>query len=597
MQRRRFVQTASMAALGSWAVGKGRIPDVPAGPDAAFRPNVVLIIADDMGWGDLRSHGNTAVDTPVLDRLASEGVRVDRFYVDPVCAPTRASLLTGRWHLRTGTLWVTRGFETMRSQETTLAEILKAGGYATGCFGKWHNGAHFPHHPNGQGFDAFFGFCAGHLNNYFDAKLERNQTPVRAAGYITDALTDAALSFIEANRAAPFFCYLPFNVPHAPFQVPDRYFNKYKARVLNGVLASVYGMVENMDGNVGRILDRLDALQLAEKTLVVFLSDNGPNSERYNGNFRARKGSVYEGGTRVPCFMRWKNRIKPGTRILEPAAHIDLLPTIAELCGVPVPGGLPIDGRSLVPLLDGTAAPWPDRPLFTHQCRAPGTLALAPGAVVTARHRLVVKENGHELYDLLDDPGETRNIANANPGRVDELSKAYRDWFDATTQGRGPDPLPIPVGHPRAPEVELFAPECRLSGTVAYQGEAGWANDWLTGWKDASDSARWDLDVVRPGFYDVLLRYTVSEANKGARARVESGGASVEGTVARAFDPDPMSGPDRVPRTEVPEKEWAELSLGRLRLESGSRTLVLRMVSIPGAQAPDVKSVLLRPSR
>jgi len=173
------------------------------------RPNVLLLMTDDQGWGDIHSHGNQKLDTPVLDKLAADSVQFDRFYVSPVCAPTRASLLTGRYHLRTGVSWVTRGLETMRSEEVTLAEALKQAGYATGCFGKWHNGAHYPYHPNGQGFDEFFGFCAGHWNNYFDTHLERNGKAVKTRGYITDVLTDAAIAFIEKHRQRPFFCYVP----------------------------------------------------------------------------------------------------------------------------------------------------------------------------------------------------------------------------------------------------------------------------------------------------------------------------------------------------------------------------------------------------
>src|SRR5262245_21570995 len=180
------------------------------------RPNLVLIVADDMGWGDVRSHGNDRLDTPVLDRLAADGARFDRFFVSPVCAPTRASLLTGRYHPRTGVAWVTRGLETMRSEELTLAEVLRDAGYATGCFGKWHNGAHYPHNPGGQGFDEFLGFCAGHWNNYFDTTLEHNGTPIKTNGYITDVLTDAAIAFIENQRGRPFFCYVPYNAPHGP---------------------------------------------------------------------------------------------------------------------------------------------------------------------------------------------------------------------------------------------------------------------------------------------------------------------------------------------------------------------------------------------
>ena len=186
----------------------------------------MLVLTDDQGYGDVRSHGNELIDTPVHDRIAAEGVRFDRFFVSPVCAPTRASLLTGRYHIRTGVHGVTRGHETMRADEVTIAELLRGAGYATGAFGKWHNGSQYPHHPNGQGFDEFLGFCAGHWNNYFDTALDHNGTMVKSDGFIIDTLTDAAIEFIEANHKRPFFCYIPYNTPHTPWQVPERYWQK-----------------------------------------------------------------------------------------------------------------------------------------------------------------------------------------------------------------------------------------------------------------------------------------------------------------------------------------------------------------------------------
>ena len=340
-----------------------------AGPAAADRkPNVLLIMTDDQGYGDLRLHGNAKIDTPVLDRLAGESTRFDRFFVCPLCTPTRASLLSGRYYLRTGVASVTRGLETMRSEEVTIAEVLKGGGYATGCFGKWHLGEHYPNHPNGQGFDEFFGMPTGHWDNYFDPRLEHNGRMVATRGYITDVLTDAGVRFIEQQRDRPFFCYVPYNAPHTPLQVPDALFDKYKARGLDDRAAAIYGMVENIDGNVGRLLRKLDALKLAGNTIVIFLSDNGPEGpegSRYNAGMRGMKGRVHEGGVRVPLFVRWPGRIPRGKVVKQIAAHVDLLPTIAELCGVPLPRTQPLDGRSLAGLLMAKGQDWPDRMIFT----------------------------------------------------------------------------------------------------------------------------------------------------------------------------------------------------------------------------------------
>ena len=292
----------SIAILGllscavSWATGVfGQQPEVTS---AESRPNVILIMTDDQGYGDLGFHGNDKIDTPVLDNLATESVRFDRFFVCPLCTPTRATLLSGRYHPRTGAMSVTRGLETMRSAEVTIAEVLRSAGYATGCFGKWHLGEHYPNHPNGQGFDEFFGMLQGHWNNYFDPKLEHNGRRVQTRGYITDVITGYALRFVERNRHRPFFCYVPYNAPHTPHQVPDRYFDKYIERGLDARAAAIYGMVENIDENIGRLLKKLDELELTKRTIGFFLSDNGPEGHegsRYNAGMRGMKGSVHEG--------------------------------------------------------------------------------------------------------------------------------------------------------------------------------------------------------------------------------------------------------------------------------------------------------------
>jgi arylsulfatase A-like enzyme len=585
MMRREFLQSTSAMAAGAALGGVARAA-------RARGPNVVLILTDDQGWGDIRSHGNALIDTPVLDRMAEEGARFDRFFVSPVCAPTRAALLTGRDHLRTGTCWVTHGLETMRASEVTIAEALRQAGYATGCFGKWHNGAHYPHHPNGQGFEQFIGFCAGHWNNYFDTGLEHNGKPIRTKGYITDVLTDAALGFIERHRAEPFFCYIPYNAPHFPCQLPDRYFDKYSSRGCDPTLASVYGMVENIDDNVGRILARLDELGIAKDTIVLFITDNGPNSQRYNGGMRGAKGSVYEGGVRVPCFVRWPGHIRTGTVIEPISAHIDMLPTLLELCEAKRPAGPPLDGTSVIPLLFGGGEGWPERRLFTHQARN-GSVFEAPGSIRTQQYRMVHTDQGNELYDMLSDPGQQTDIAAQHPDLVRDLAAAYDAWFaDATKDGF--DRIPIPVGYPQAPRIELPAPEAYFEGRVGFKGKIGWANDWLTGWSSPTDRVWWHLDVVKDGRYEITLRYVCPEANVGSRIQVEVGGETLEAALSEPHDPAPILSPDRVPRGEVYEKEWAPLKLGTVRLKQGEATLTVRATSIPGAEAMDLKCVEVR---
>ena len=532
----------------------------------------------------MHSHGNEKIDTPVMDRLAAQGARFDRFFVSPVCAPTRAAFLTGRYYLRTGTKGVSGGSETMRADEVTVAEILKAAGYATGCFGKWHNGAHYPHHPNGQGFDEYLGICMGHWNNYFDIEMQRNGKPVRTKGYVADVLTDAAIAFIEKHKGRPFFCYVPYNTPHSPMQVPDRYFDKYKKRGLDDRLACVYGMCENLDDNLGRILARLDDLALAEKTIVVFFTDNGPNGRRYNGGMRGAKGSVHEGGVRVPCFIRWPGRIPAGLTVEQIAAHIDLLPTIVQLTGVPMLETKPLDGLSLAPLLRGEKVDWPDRMLFEGR--------RGRGAVRTQRYRLVVERGRSQLYDMAGDPGQKKNIAQQQPEVTRKLKADYDKWIEEVTAEAG-GRFPIPVGHKQMPLVEITTPEGKWTGGLKFGGRHA-NNNWLTGWTSLDASVTWDLDVVHAGRYEIALVYICPKDDVGSRVRVEVGGASVEGVVAKAQEPNFVPSPDRVPRGEVRERVWAPLALGTVTLPKGLTALTIKALTRPGKAVMDLKAVRVR---
>ncbi|MCB1123605.1 MAG: sulfatase-like hydrolase/transferase, partial [Verrucomicrobiae bacterium] len=296
---------------------------------AASRPNVLLILTDDQGYGDLSLHNNPHLKTPTMDRIGKEGVRLDRFYVSPVCAPTRASLLTGRYHPRTGVSGVTRRLEVLDPAEVTFADLLSAQGYATGCFGKWHNGSVYPETPNGQGFDEFLGFLGGVTSRYFDPELNHNGLPETPAGFITEILTEAAMDWMgeQIERDQPFFCYLPYNTPHTPALVPEAYWRPFEERGVGRWEAAIYGMVRVLDEQIGRLLAFLEEQGVADDTLVIFMSDNGPVTWRYNAGLRGKKGSVYEGGIRVPCFIRWPGKLTPGL-IEEPLMHVDLLPTL-----------------------------------------------------------------------------------------------------------------------------------------------------------------------------------------------------------------------------------------------------------------------------
>ncbi len=552
------------------------------------KPNVIIIITDDQGWGDIRINGNPDVNTPVLDRLSTESVSFERFYVCPVCAPTRASLLTGNYHLRTGCAWVTRGLETMRLSQITMPDVFKVSGYKTGYFGKWHNGSAYPYHPLGRGFEHFFGFCAGHWNNYFNTSLEENGLTVQTKGYITDVLTDNAIRFLKNVKHQPFFCYIAYNTPHSPFQVPDWYFDKYRALGFNEKDSCVYGMVENLDDNIGRILNTLNDLSLSENTIVVFLTDNGPNGERYNGNMRGSKASVHEGGIRVPLYIRWPEKLPEGKKVSKITAHIDIFPTLLELCGISLPAEAKIDGRSLVPLINDSSD-WPDRFIFTHQTRR-GEVKPHPCSVRSEKYRLVNEGDAWTLFDMEKDPGETADILAKETETARLMKEAYERWYNEVTE-LPVTRLPIPVGYDEMKIVNLFAPESYFEGGVHYEGRMGYANDWLTGWNSKHDRIWWDIAVVHEGSYSVSLLYTCTSGNEGCRIALDVQNQHMDALVPEAYDPEPIPSPDRVPRGEIYEKVWGNLCTGTVRLTPGRSRLELRLIEKMGEGGIDLKGV------
>jgi arylsulfatase A-like enzyme len=594
--------------LGAAAIAAGPLAVSHAADDSGRRPNIVLIMTDDQGWGDVTAHGNDQLKTPNMDLLARQGAWFDRFYVSPVCAPTRASLMTGRYHPRTGVHGVTRGEENMRLEEVTLADVFKKAGYATGCFGKWHNGRHYPYHPNGRGFDEFYGFCAGHWNNYFNTGLDHNGKDVKSSGFIIDDLTDKAIGFIKANRAKPFLCYVPYNTPHTPWQVPDKFWDRVKKRgVEKDTTICAYAMCENIDDNIGRILKTLDDFELADDTIVIFLSDNGPNTGRWNGEMKGRKGSTDEGGVRVPFFLRWPGRVKP-RKIEQIASHIDVLPTLAELAkiGKPKIKTCPLDGVSLVPLIDGKSDTWPERMIFSSW--------RGRVSVRTQQYRA----NSQALYDMTTDPHQKKNIAKDKPQVHAKLAAACDKWSkDVGLSVR--KTRAIPIGHPERPIVTMPGHEALLVASkkiptpapapadkkgkkrkkrrgprgISYNKGAGWANDWVDNWTEIDAYPYWPVDVVNAGQYDVTLMYACGAGDVGAKIRVECGPGAVEGKVAKAHDPEFIHSPDRIARKEVYEKIWAPLKMGKITLAKGVNKLVVRALSKPGKQVMELKAVRL----
>ena len=562
------------------------------------RPNILIILADDQGWGDLSINGNSNLSTPHIDSLAATGALLERFYVCPVCSPTRAEFLTGRYHLRGGVRGVTSGGERLNLDEHTIAEAFQAAGYATGAFGKWHNGMQYPYHPRGRGFDEFYGFCSGHWGDYFDAPLEHNGLPVQGKGFLEDDLADHAMDFMEKNKDHPFFCYVPFNTPHTPLQVPDRFFEKFasldpKLRARNpqqehiAETRAIMAMCENIDWNVGRLLAHLDKLHLTENTIVIYFSDNGPNTWRWNGEMKGIKGSTDEGGVRAPFLIRWPGHIPAGLRIPQIAGAIDLLPTLTDLAHVPIVGSLPLDGVSLTPLLQKNhknwTEKWPNRMIFSDWA--------GKSSVRTQRYRL---DNAHALFDMETDPVQDHNVSAEHPEEAARLTRALEAWRSEMAPGAGKDERPFQVGYPAFPVTQLPARDGVARGTIQRSSAAPNCS-FFTHWTSPDDSITWDIDVATSGKYDAEIYYTVPVADAGSTVELSFSGNRAEGTVAPGYDP-PLHGAehDRAPRgQESFVKEFKPLKLGEIELAKGRGDLKLRALKMPGKSVMDVRLIYL----
>jgi arylsulfatase A len=534
---------------------------VPAfSPQRKNPPNVLVILSDDQGYGDFDWHGNSAIATPNLRKLAGQGVEFTRFSVSPVCAPTRAAFLTGRHAMRGGVHGVTGGRETLRGSAPTLAEVFASAGYACALIGKWHLGEQWPYVPAARGFRHFVGFHTGHWNRYFNSPVATTYgRETQLNGYITDALTTEAIRAIQAVRRDPFFFYLAYNVPHSPFQVPEEDYQRHASKGLPPDLASVYGMVENLDRNIGRLLEALQKQGKLDNTIVAFFCDNGPNTERFNAGLRGRKGSVYEGGIRSPLLLRFPPEIRPGTSDGRICAHVDLFPTLLDLAGVPFQPREPLDGVSLM-------GPRTNRFLYVHADHQTNPLLPVPGAVWDQRYKLV---NQSELYDLQEDPGETTDLAAAQPERVRTMRKAYDDWFAGLSEGFRPGAPPIEIGHPEWPEVELPATRAQFRGGLQFREKFGYANDFAVG---ESGSLDWRIEVLTPMRYRLVLEY-LSEAGGTAQF---TGVDAVEIGPSPSSRLKPVSLPDRKPRSpEAPEMQWQEKELAVTELRAGPSVVTL----------------------
>jgi arylsulfatase A-like enzyme len=569
-------------------------------PCVAAPPNIVIFLADDAGWGDYSQSGNQQVKTPNIDSLAKEGVSFDRFFVCPVCSPTRAEFLTGRYHPRGGVRGVSTGYERLDLGEETVAEAFQAAGYATGAFGKWHNGSQWPYHPRARGFDEFFGYTSGHWGEYFDAPLEENGRMIRTQGYIVDVCTDRALRFIDANQDRPFFCYVPFTTPHSPWAVPEKEWQRFKDKPIDQRATEAnqekldetrcaLAMLENQDWNVGRVLRRLEDLELHDNTIVLYFSDNGPNSARWNGGMKGRKGSTDEGGVRSVCYLRWPAKLPAGHVVKQIAGAIDLLPTLTSLAEMPRVGDKPLDGRDLSPLLLKHEVDWPDRMIFSNWA--------GRTSVRTQQHRL---DDQGRLYDMVADPGQAAPITQERADVAAKLRAAVKAWRtevggDATkSDGKSVDPRPLPVGYREFPIAMLPARDGEPHGNIRRSSPAPNCS-YFVNWKSVEDRIVWNVEVQTTGRYEVVIDYTCPEESVGSLLELDFKESRLEGRVTKAWDPPLYTNQDTLPRPhgESQMKEFRPLKLGEIELMKGTGLLTLTAIEIPNTSVIDVRRLTL----
>ncbi|MEO0413909.1 MAG: arylsulfatase [Verrucomicrobiota bacterium] len=523
-------------------------------PDAsAEQPNVILVMTDDQGYGDLGCHGNPVLKTPHLDQMYAESVRFTDFHVSPFCTPTRAALMTGNHPAKTGAYRTSAGRTMMHPEEKTVANFFANNGYATGMVGKWHLGDNAPHRPQDRGFqDVVWHRCGGigqasdvWGNDYFDDTYERNGVFEKFEGYCTDVWFREAMRFVSDNQKKPFFLYLALNAPHGPYFVPDEWAAPYKG--VEGVAnPNFFGMVANIDHNMGLLRKHLEKLKLDDNTILIFMTDNGTSAGAkfkglesepvigFNGGMRGKKSSVYEGGHRVPFFIHWpKGGLTGGMDIDTIGAHIDVLPTLAELCELPAPDdSYDVDGVSLVPLLEGGGEEWTrNHHVIQYHCGPHNRLPIEPfhyTTILTEKWRLVKASNEVvELYDIENDRSQLNDVAEQHPEVVEELKKHYGGFWETVNPGM--TPVSIDIGNPNEPVTELCSQDWFMLG-----GNPPW--NFGTIKRLPRVTLPWKVDVKQAGRYRFTLRQWPKQAGRpviAQRAKIEIAGKEASGDVPK----------------------------------------------------------------
>ncbi len=482
---------------------------------ALAAPNVVLIMTDDQGYGDIACLGNPVIKTPQIDKLRERSIRFTNFHVSPTCAPTRSALMTGRYTDSTGAWHTIMGRSLLSPEEVTLADAFHAGGYRTGIFGKWHLGDNYPYRPQDRGFDEAIVNGGGGVwqtpdyfgNDYFDDHYFTNGTPEKYEGFCTDVFFREAMRFMAdaKRRGKPFFCYLPTNAPHEPFWAPEEYERMYRG--VDGLDApGFYGMITNIDDNLAKLVEFLRANDLEEDTILIFMTDNGTAAGEnvYNAGMRGKKGSAYEGGHRVPFFISWPKGGLISPRDIDTlAAHIDVMPTLMELCGLTRPDGPAIHGRSLRPLLVDDGPQWPERVIVTDSQRMEHLKKWRRAAVMSQRWRLVNPTiegdpAALELYDIQADPGQKTNVRAEHPEVVARLASEYDRWWKLASE-RADEYSRIVLGNDADNPARLTSHDWHSDGAEAAWNQHGIRNA-------PAANGPWAVRIERAGRYRIELR-------------------------------------------------------------------------------------------
>ncbi|MDE5419069.1 arylsulfatase [Labilibaculum sp. DW002] len=487
------------------------------------KPNVILVMVDDIGVGDLACLGNQIIKTPNIDKLHKESVRLTDYHVSPTCAPTRAAVMTGHHNYRTGVFFTIKGRSLIMEKETTMAQVFKENGYSTAMFGKWHLGDNYPFRPQDNGFDEVLMNNGGGVgqtmdywnNDYFDDTYMHNGKPEKFEGYCTDVWFENAKKFMGSQKDKPFFCYLSTNAAHSPYWVADKYSDPYKdnEEVYN---ASFYGMIANIDENMGKLVEYLKSIDLMDNTIIIFTADNGSAAgckteghrldgfiaKGNNDGMRGVKASMYEGGHRVPFFIHWKDGgINVGKDIDQLTAHYDLFPTLVDLCNLNLEKDLKFDGSSLVPLMDGNDEDFKDRIVYVNTQFSTDPIPWKRTALMHQNWRLV---EGTELYDLDKDPEQRTNIADQYPEKIATYKAAYDKWWNEISPTFVEKPYFI-IGDEAENPTTLFCHD--------------WHSETFTPWQQNHiregqiNNGFWRVKVAEAGTYTLKLRRWPEESH------------------------------------------------------------------------------------